>query len=190
MRIRNLIAGIVGGCLSVGVVLAANPQYISVEKAQAIAKSKIPGGTVISTELDHEYGRMVYDIDVILNQYEYDLKLDATTGKGISIRKELRDGYKYVPNTSQKPNVGTQGTTNVPSTPSVPNTSNGQNTSLITSEKAKSIALQKVPGATVIKLELDREDGVYEIELRKGYLEYDIEVGARTGKILKFEVED
>lgn len=173
MRIRNLIAGIVGGCLSVGVVLAANPKYISVEKAQAIAKSKIPGGTVISTELDHEYGRMVYDIDVILNQYEYDLKLDATTGKGISIRKELRDGYKYVP-----------------STPSVPNTSNGQNTSLITSEKAKSIALQKVPGATVIKLELDREDGVYEIELRKGYLEYDIEVGARTGKILKFEVED
>ena len=57
-------------------------------------------------------------------------------------------------------------------------------------EKAKSIAKQKVPsGAVFEKVELDEEDGryVYEIEMRKGRMEYEIVIDAKTGKILEFE---
>lgn len=54
---------------------------------------------------------------------------------------------------------------------------------------AEKIALKKVPGATIIKNEFDKDDGVavYEIEMRKGRYEYDIKINAKTGKILEFE---
>lgn len=59
----------------------------------------------------------------------------------------------------------------------------------IGAEKAKAIALEKVPNATVVKVELDKDDGVavYEVELVKGAYEYDIKIDAKTGKILEFE---
>ncbi len=146
---------------------ASNPatsNVISVAQAKSIALKKIPGATITKIELDYENGRAIYDIDLILNQYEYDLKLDAKTGSGISVKKELRDGYQ---------NVG----------------SNPQSTGFISREQAKSAVLKKLPGATVVKVELDREDGVYEIELRKGNVEYDAEINARTGQILFIEVD-
>lgn len=60
-------------------------------------------------------------------------------------------------------------------------------------EKAKEIALQKagLTESEVIfeKAELDRDDGryVYELEFRYGNIEYEAEINAKTGKILKFE---
>ena len=61
--------------------------------------------------------------------------------------------------------------------------------SVITVDEAKAIMQEKVPGATVIKIELDNDDGilVYEGELVKGNMEYDIDVNANTGKIISFE---
>lgn len=59
----------------------------------------------------------------------------------------------------------------------------------IGAEKAKAIALKKVPNATVVKVEFDKDDGVavYEVELVKGNYEYDIKIDAATGAILEFE---
>ena len=59
----------------------------------------------------------------------------------------------------------------------------------IGSEKAKSIALNKVPKATVIKVEFETDDGVavYEVSMVKGQYEYDVKIDAKTGKILEFE---
>ena len=55
--------------------------------------------------------------------------------------------------------------------------------------KAREIALAKAPGATVTKCKRDRENGVeiFEIELRKGAVEYDCEIEIATGRILKWE---
>jgi len=60
---------------------------------------------------------------------------------------------------------------------------------IITEAQAKAIMQQKVPGATIVKIELDRDDGIlmYEGELVKGNMEYDIDVNANTGKIISFE---
>ena len=59
-------------------------------------------------------------------------------------------------------------------------------------EKAKSIALGEVPGATVTKAKLDKDDGVavYEVELYKGGLEYEFTIDAKTGKILEMDIDD
>lgn len=60
--------------------------------------------------------------------------------------------------------------------------------------KAKSIALKRVPGANsshVTKIELDREHGrmVYEGEIYYKGLEYDFDIDAVTGEVLKWHVD-
>ena len=60
-------------------------------------------------------------------------------------------------------------------------------------EKAKEIALKhaglKKSEVTKLKAERDRDDGIvkYEVEFEKGRMEYDYEINAETGKILKAE---
>ena len=147
--------------LSATSVFAAS--NISIAQAKSIALKKVPGATIHKIDLDYEGGKAIYEIELYLNQYKYDLKLDARTGSGISIKKELRDGY-----TASKP----------------------QGTTFISKQQAKSAVLAKLPGATVTKIELDREDGVYELELRKGNVEYDAEVNARTGQVIFIKIDN
>ncbi len=62
---------------------------------------------------------------------------------------------------------------------------------LIGEAKAKEIMLKKVPGAKILKFELDNDDRTpeYEGELRKGNYEYEIIINAITGKITEYEVD-
>ncbi|MCT6818780.1 MAG: PepSY domain-containing protein, partial [Lysinibacillus fusiformis] len=57
-------------------------------------------------------------------------------------------------------------------------------TNLISKEKAIEAALTKAKG-TVTKIKLD--DGIYEIELKNGQYEYDVDVDSITGEIVDFE---
>lgn len=141
-------------------------RFITMEKAMAIALKKVPGATIYSIALDTEAKRDIYEIELSLKQYEYDLKLDALTGSGISVKKELKEGAAQTK--PQKPSTSTY----------------------ITKEQAQAAALKKIPGATVRKIELDREDGVYELELRKGKVNYDVTVSATSGKVLSCEIDD
>ena len=43
--------------------------------------------------------------------------------------------------------------------------------------------------AIVTDIELEREDGVYEAELRKGYKEYDVVIDAFTGEVLYCQID-
>lgn len=65
------------------------------------------------------------------------------------------------------------------------------NKKYIGEERAKEIALQKVGSGTVVKVDFDYDDGVpvYEVDIIKGLYEYEVEIHARTGKILSFEME-
>lgn len=60
-------------------------------------------------------------------------------------------------------------------------------------ESARDIALARVPGATAknVSIELDRDDGwyVYEGEIYYNGMEYEFEIDADTGNILKWEEE-
>lgn len=59
----------------------------------------------------------------------------------------------------------------------------------IGTSKAKKIALAQVTGATLVKIEFDKDDGVpvYEAELTKGQYEYEITIHAKTGKVLEID---
>lgn len=54
---------------------------VSFEKLNAIALAKHPGATVHETELEEEYGKYLYQVELRDAQgVEWDLELDAVTG--------------------------------------------------------------------------------------------------------------
>lgn len=75
------------------------------------------------------------------------------------------------------------------------NKDNADKTKFIGEESAKSIALEKAglsaDQVTFEKVELDRDDGVwqYEVEFRKGRTEYDYDIKADDGSILSYDVD-
>lgn len=152
-------------------VIAGGTGPISLEEAKAAAldHAGLTAAAVTFTkqklELDH--GRQVYEIEFYTRDYaEYDYEIDAGTGR---ILEFDHDAESYTPP------AGTPGT-------------------LITQEKAREIALGKVPGATashVRKLKLDDDDGrqIYEIEIIYKEMEYDLEISAADGTVLEFEAE-
>lgn len=70
-----------------------------------------------------------------------------------------------------------------------------QSANIISSDDAKSVSLAHAgiaaENAVMYKSKLDRDDGkrVYEIEFYAGEYEYDYEIDAQSGEILKFDKE-
>lgn len=62
---------------------------------------------------------------------------------------------------------------------------------LISLQEAKQVAVQKVKDGIVTEIELDKDDGRYhfDIDLKDEKYEYELEVDAYTGEIIKFEEE-
>lgn len=120
--------------------------------------------TFLKAKLERDDGRMVYDVEFYSGQTEYDYEIDALTGAVLSFDHDFEGA---VPAQTQPAGVS------------------------ITAEQAKSIAQKRASGATVVKCELDYDDGVavYEIELRSGRTEYECEINAATGDVLKWEVD-
>lgn len=144
------------------------------QQAKNIALKQVPGATATKLKLDTDDGIMVYDIKLVKNGIEHEFHINAETGE-IS---------KYEIDNIAKTVTTTQNNNQTPTT--------NQTATTITWEQAKKIALEKVPGGKTTKLELDRENGrmVYEIEVVKNGVEYDFEIDATTGKIIKYDEEN
>lgn len=122
--------------------------------------------TFVKCQLDWEDGVQVYEVEFFSRDgREYDYEISAATGAVVSVDY---DAENYAPSGASGEEIGR--------------------------EKARSIALAKVPGAEsahVRKLELDRDDGrlLYEVEIRYNGMEYEGEIDAYSGEILKWEAE-
>ena len=93
---------------------------------------------------------------------------------------------------------GSQGADNGQTSDGAQTSSGGENTAggsgeMLSIEEALDIALERVPGATDknISIELDRDDGwyIYEGDIHYDGMEYEFEIDANTGSILKWEEE-
>eukprot|EP01030_Chromulinospumella_sphaerica_P026437 gene26437-26636_t len=63
----------------------------SFEKLNAAALAKHPGGTVHETELEQEYGKYIYQVDLRDAQgVEWDVELDAVTGQVLKDHQDTR----------------------------------------------------------------------------------------------------
>ena len=162
------------------VTRSAAPAYIGLDKARQIAldRAGVSADDVRweKAELDREDG--VYELEFSSSSTEYDCEVGAVSGKIVKFEKET------VPTAPAKPE----------STPEpAPETTQPAAPTYIGLDKARQIALDRA-GVSADdvhweKAELDREDGVYELEFSSSSTEYDCEVGTVSGKIVKFEKE-
>lgn len=143
---------------------------ISADRAKEIALAKTGGGTVTKCKLEYEHGRKVYEIKIVSQNTSYELDVCVTNSQIYDYEQEtVNDTHD---------NKQADSATNSSSTK-------------ITAERAKEIALAKTGGGTVIKCEFDYDDGraVYEIEIRNGRTEYEMNIGAEDGSIFDFEMD-
>ena len=119
--------------------------------------------TFFRTQMDWEHGRQVYEVEFWSGSTEYDYEIDAVTGDILSYDFDV-ENYT-IPSGGQ-----TSG-------------------NYISQERARQIAQDRVPTATLVELKFEFDDGraVYEGKLREGRMEYEFEIDAVSGGILQWE---
>lgn len=186
---------------------AGTKKQISVDEAKQIALAHAnlaqKDVTFVKTKLDNEDNRIVYKIEFVISNIEYDYKIDAVSGEIISSDSDVEDDNKKIQTETSQPQnsadhsnkdkakgsqehstAQTQAPTAAPTQPEP---------SKISVERAKQIAVSHagVSGASFTKVELDTDDGiaVYEIEFKVGNTEYDYEINAASGAIISSSLE-
>ncbi len=147
---------------------ASKSNYISIDDAKKIVfdDSKVSSDTVKNLEIEYDYddGIMVYDIEFISNNTEYDYEIDAKTGKIIEREVESK---KVSTSTSKN---------------------------YLSKEKIKEIVLNKTKVKDYYDYEIEFEfksgKAVYEVEFETKDKEYDIELDAVSGNIIKYETKN
>lgn len=153
--------------------------YISEGQAKnaALAHANISADAVTEyeSELDREHGIMVYEIEFKGGGFEFEYEIDASSGAVLKHEKDTDDDY-------------------------IPPQSDGQSSggggSHIGESQAKEIAFSHagVSADSVYdyKADLDDDDGrmIYEIEFKAGNYEYEYEIDASNGSVLKFEWDE
>lgn len=168
-----------GSAVTIPADQSGNTGLISYEKAMKAATTLVGGGTVKDIDLDTQRQNYVYEIEVIKDGLEYEVVVDATTGKAA-----LEGNHENYMDTT----IASGTPTTKPSTGSN-NNSDSSNSGRISESKAKSIVLDKLPGASILYIQLERDDGMwsYEGEATKGEYEYEFEIDAESGIIIGWE---
>ncbi len=147
----------------------------------------------VDSELDESPAHYEVELQTAWGEFKY--LVDAYTGKVLSGQKDLLAAVSASNETTkpsgQKPSSASNETTK----PSDQKPAPSGTVQDIGHGKAKSIALNhaglRENQAYDMDIELDDEDGtlVYEIEFKSGNMEYDYEIDAASGAILKHETE-
>ena len=142
-------------------------------KAAALTHAGVAEGDIqgYRCKLDQD-GRVVhYEIEFYADIYEYEYDIDAVTGEILDIKREAENGH----HSSSAPS--------------------GSGTSYIGEATAKAAALTHAGVAEGdiqgyrCKLDRDDRDAHYEIEFYSGSTEYDYDISAFTGEVIKYEQE-
>ncbi|HIS51039.1 MAG TPA: PepSY domain-containing protein [Candidatus Gallacutalibacter pullistercoris] len=143
------------------------PSSITMDDARNLVLNKVSGATITQLEVDYEDGRKVYEGEAYKGNIEYEFEIDASTGKFIKWEQDVMDDDDR----DDKP---------------------ADSSGLITEAKAREVVLNKLPGGTIVSIELDEDDGIYtyEGEVRKDGVEYEFTVNAKTGSIIEWERDD
>ena len=136
--------------------LAAALAHAGVAQAQASG---------IRVDRDREDGRLVYDIDFISGELEYNYEIDAATG---AVIKQSREHYR-----------GASGGGSIPAS----STDIGSDAAL---QAALAHAGVAQADATGVRVEREYDDGllVYDVDFYAGSVEYDYEIAGADGTVL------
>lgn len=159
---------------------ASDKRYIGNDAAKqaalthaGVAEADIRGFEI---DMDLENGVMVYEIEFETVEYEYEYDINALDGAVVWQEKE--------------PNRDDNGKPTVTPTPDAPAVSTP---TLIGKDAAKAAALAhagvSADSISGFKCELDRDHGayIYEIEFKSGNCEFEYDINAETGAVVKFQ---
>lgn len=151
--------------------------YITKEKAQeiALAQAKVNASEAYfdDREFDFENGVAIYELEFTANGIEYDYDIDAMTGKVLRAEHDSKEDRNDHDDNQRHPQQS--------------------NASYITKEKAQEIALAQAKvnasAAYFDDREFDFEKGaaIYELEFTANGIEYEYDIDAVTGKVLRAE---
>ena len=151
---------------------ASQDGYIGVETAKQTALNHA-GVTqdqlgYLEADYDYEDGRMVYEVEFAVGGVEYEYDIDAATGDILKYERDGEESWQQ-----GQTSAGTSGTS-------------------INGQAARDIALAHA-GVTqdqVKELEVELDDGSYQVEFKAGRYEYEYEISAADGSILTAERDD
>lgn len=184
---------------------ASDKAYIGLERAGEIARAQLPGATLKKVEFDYDDG-MVYEAELLLDGYEYELEIDAVTGAVLKWDWEVDDdapppvspspspkpvpGETAGPAPSTPPSVAPQPLPS-PSTPTETPMPSPSERQYITEEAARALVLAEIPGAEFTEFKFERDDGrrIYKGEAVLERTEYEFKIDAATGEFIKWESE-
>lgn len=170
------------------------------KEVKELVSSQYPG-EIIELELDRENNRLFYELEVVNNEYVYEIKVDAKTGEIL----RLKEGRMLTQDIVDENNVAQEDDNNDKAEESKTavvtkeqptqkqEQKQEQKRTIISREQAIQIALSKFSGV-VEDVELDDDDDyggrlVYEIEIERGDEEAEIIIDAMTGKVLLIEID-
>ncbi|MEH6947234.1 PepSY domain-containing protein [Bacillus sp. JJ634] len=161
MMIIVMVTGVlVLGGVSAITAYALNAGTVSKEEAVKSVSEQVKG-EVTKVERDLDDASLTYEMTVKTENGYEDVEMNASNGE--VIEREYDDDH-YESYSAAK----------------------------VSLEEAEKIALKEVANGTITDVELDMENGllVYEIEVEKKWLEYDLVIDANTGDVLHVEKED
>lgn len=173
---------------------ASDKKYVGEAKAKEIAllHAKLTESDLsfYRCEMEYENGILVYELDFVAGNYEYDYEVNAETGAVVKSEKEFEDDVNVNTKPSGNQNAGadTTSSTSLPVQKKTTKTTVGE-------DEAKRTVLAhagvKESELAHFESKLEKDDGrwVYEIEFVANGYEYEYEVNAETGKVIFYERE-
>lgn len=68
-----------------------NDKLLTEAQVKALVMKLVPSGKIIEIELDKDDNKWIYEVEVIDAKYEYNIEIDAKTGKTVELDKEALD---------------------------------------------------------------------------------------------------
>lgn len=140
---------------------------IDPKRAGEIAVGAHDGSRVVDLDLEREHGLTVWEVKVVTGEAKYEVDVDAVTGEIVKDERESTDDLREYNSQLDR--------------------------AKLSYADAIDVVLEQYPGATVVELDLDEEDGavVWEAEVvTADHVKYEMEIDAVSGKILQNERED
>ena len=141
------------------------------------------------TEIDRERGIVIYEVEFRTAEYEYEYDVNATTGEVVKYEKEYKPcSTADILNTEKNHIASTGGSQSAETSVDRAEAYLAESEVLLT---AISHAGVNAESAYDLSVELENEHGraVYEVEFKADGYEYEYEIDASTGEILKFDKE-
>lgn len=170
-----------------------NEPQLTMEDIKQLVKNQYPG-EITELELDKDFNKAVYEVEVLGDGKEYDLKLDANSGEVLNIKEKLIDNNKVANDTKKQITINEkqakEENKNKSDEEKSKSTKEEQKKTVIDINEATELALKEFSGQ-VTDVDLDEEDGrlIYEIEIKANEQEAEIEIDAYTGEILVMEID-